>query len=267
VTRDDKGRILTAVLKADGRPVIPGGVEKMSKSKNNGVDPQALIDRFGADTVRLYTMFTAPPEQSLEWSDEGVEGAHRFLKRVWNLAMGQAERLRKGPADLSDLPSELKAIRREIHNALRKALFDYERQQFNTVVSACMAMVNSLGKVGEGKAARAVLHEGMGMVLRLLAPIAPHVTHHLWLELGFGADILEGGWPQVDEAALEQAQVEYVVQINGKLRGRVRVAADADRDAVAKVALANENVHKFVGTAEVRNIVLVPGKLINIVVR
>lgn len=267
VERDDKGRVLKALLKADGQPVQPGGVEKMSKSKNNGVDPQSLIDRFGADTVRLYTMSTAPPNQTLEWSDAGVEGAHRFLKRLWTFAATHQERLRKGPGDLSELGPELKAIRREVHGALRKALFDYERQQYNTVGAACMTMMNALGKVGDGKPARSLLHEGIGLLLRLLAPIAPHVTHHLWLELGYGADILAAPWPQVDEQALEQSQVEVVVQINGKLRGRVLVPADADREAVAETALANDKVAKHVGSAKVHKLVWVPGKLINILVR
>ncbi|MEJ2308380.1 MAG: leucine--tRNA ligase [Gammaproteobacteria bacterium] len=248
------------VLGADGQPVIAGGIEKMSKSKNNGVDPQTLIDRYGADTVRLYTMFTAPPDQSLEWSDEGVEGAHRFLKRLWALASGNAAAIR----DADDTPSGKSGeARREIHGALAKALFDYERQQFNTVVSACMTMVNVLNRQQDA----ALLREGMAIVLRLLSPIAPHVTHHLWRELGYGDDILAAGWPQVDEEALRQDSVEMVVQVNGKVRARVQVPADADKAVVEQAARDNEKVQKFVGDGAIVKVIVVPGKLVNIVVK
>ncbi len=260
VERDDKGRVIRAVLKADGQPVTPGGIEKMSKSKNNGVDPQALIDRYGADTVRLYTMFTAPPEQSLEWSDAGVEGAHRFLKRLWNLAARLADAGEAGTPDDS-----VREARRELHQQLKKALFDYQRHQFNTVVSACMSMVNVLNKLDDTPAGIAVLREGLGMVLRLLGPIAPHVTHHLWRELGFGEDILAAGWPQVDEKALATDSIELVVQVNGKVRGRVQVPAEADRDTIEQAARTNENVARFIEGKTVRKVIVVPGKLVNIV--
>jgi len=265
VQRDEKGRVLRAWLREDGQPVTPGGVEKMSKSKNNGVDPQALIDRYGADTVRLYTMFTAPPDQSLEWSDEGVEGAARFLKRLWALAdrasaLPPAERL-----GLDRLGDAQRGSRREIHAALQKALYDYERHQFNTVVSACMVIVNVLYKIGETPADRAVLEEGLGLLLRLLAPIAPHITHHLWRELGFGTDILAGGWPAADPDALRQDRIEYVVQVNGKVRAAVQVPAEADRGQIEQAALANEKVQRFVADAQVRKIVVVPNKLVNLV--
>ncbi len=260
VERDDKGRVVRAVLKADGQPVIPGGVEKMSKSKNNGVDPQALIDRYGADTVRLYTMFTAPPEQSLEWSDAGVEGAHRFLKRLWNLGTRLAAAGEPGTPDDS-----VREARLELHRQLQKALFDYERQQFNTVVSACMSMVNVLNKLDDTPAGNAVLREGIGIVLRLLAPIAPHITHHLWRELGYGEDILSAGWPQVDEEALACDTIELVVQVNGKVRGRVQVPAEADRESIEAAAQANENVARFIEGKTVRKVIVVPGKLVNIV--
>ncbi len=263
VVRDTKGRAVKAVLQADGEPVVIGGVEKMSKSKNNGIDPQALIDRYGADTVRLYTMFTAPPDQSLEWSDEGVEGAHRFLKRLWNLA-----RTRGGESgDLSKLDDKAQQARREIHNALKKAAFDYERQQFNTVVSACMSMVNTLYKLEQGAGANAVLHEGMGIVLRLLAPIAPHITHHLWRRLGYGDEILDAGWPQPDEEALRQEQIQYVIQVNGKVRARIQVPAEADKAVVETAALADPNVQRFIGDAQVRKVIVVPGRLVNIVAK
>ncbi len=260
VERDDKGRVLRAIAKADGEAVIAGGIEKMSKSKNNGVDPQTLIDRYGADTVRLYTMFTAPPDQSLEWSDEGVEGAHRFVKRVWALA------LRLGQADAGDSVAAAYAdARREIHGALQKALYDYQRQQYNTVVSACMTMVNILTRLDDTPAARTLLQEGLGIVLRLLAPIAPHVSHFLWRDLGFGDDILVAGWPTVDAAALVTASVRYVVQVNGKMRGKIEVAADADRASIEAAATGNENVARFLGDLTIRKVIVVPNKLVNIV--
>ena len=264
VVRDGKGRAVSATLKADGEAVTAGGIEKMSKSKNNGVDPQDLIDRFGADTVRLFTMFAAPPDQSLEWSDEGVEGAHRFVRRLWGVAARHPGASEVVPADLAEVQRE---ARREIHGALRKALFDYERQQFNTVVSACMTMVNVLARLGDTPADRAVLDEGLGILLRLLSPIAPHVAHHLWRELDYGDDILDAGWPEVDEAALLQENVEYVVQVNGKLRARIRVAADAGREAVEKLACEDADVRRFIGEAQIRKVIVVPGKLVNVVAK
>ena len=246
------------ILETDGKAVLCGGVEKMSKSKNNGVDPQHLISRYGADTVRLYTMFTAPPEQSLEWSDEGVEGAYRFLRRLWALAANNAAMIRATDGAPDKASQE---ARRDIHQVLKKALFDYERQQFNTVVSACMTLVNSLYKIEDAP----LLREGIGIVLQLLAPIAPHMTHHLWRELAYGEDILTAGWPRVDESALQQQRIEYVAQVNGKVRAKLEVPADADRPAIEALALQNENVKRFVGNAKVRKIIVVPGKLINIV--
>ena len=265
VNRDDKGRIVKSVLKSDGLPVTHGGVEKMSKSKNNGVDPQGLIDRYGADTVRLYAMFTAPPDQSLEWSDDGVEGASRFLRRLWSLAATKEEAINTASSPPADLTDSLQAARREIHATLNKALFDFERQQFNTVVSACMTMVNVLYKLGNSDGDRAVLREGMGIVLQLLAPIAPHVTHDLWRKLGYGEDILTSGWPQLDESALQQDSIEYVAQVNGKVRGKVSVPADAEKEAIEQAALANDNVQRFIADKTVRKIIVVPGKLINVV--
>jgi leucyl-tRNA synthetase len=271
VTRDDKGKLVGGVLKADGQPVSFGGVEKMSKSKNNGVDPEDLTSRYGADTVRLYTMFTSPPDQSLEWNDEGVEGAFRFLKRLWSLTAGRADLI--GAAAMAEaagdgLGEAAAAARREVHGTLKKALFDYERHQFNTVVSGCMTMVNSLSRLDpDAPGAPAVLAEGVSIVLRLLAPIAPHVTHHLWRELGFGDDILDAGWPAVDEAALKQDSIEYVVQVNGKVRAKVQVPADADKAAIEAAALADENVQRFVEGATVRKVIVVPNKLVNVVAK
>jgi len=264
VERDEKGRLGAARLKEDGEPVTYGGLEKMSKSKNNGVDPQALVDRYGADTVRLYTMFTSPPDQTLEWNDEGVEGASRFLRRLWSLAVTKTDVLTgAGISGVSDARST--TTRREIHATLKKARFDYERRQFNTVVSGCMTMVNALYRLDDSPAGMAVLREGLSIVLRLLGPIAPHITHELWRDLDYGEDILDADWPMVDETALRQDTIEYVVQVNGRVRGMIRVAADAGRGAVEQAALASENVRRFVGEAQVRKIILVPRKLVNVV--
>ena len=252
-------------LTATGGPVEYGGIEKMSKSKNNGIDPQGLIDRYGADTVRLYTMFTSPPDQSLEWSDEGVEGAHRFLKRLWALAVQREADIKAGPGDLANLNDAQKAARREIHEALKKAQFDYERQQFNTVISASMTMTNTLYKLGGEAGDKAVLYEGLGIVLRLLGPIAPHATHRLWHELGYGDEILDSEWPAMDESALKQESIQMVVQVNGKVRARIEVPADADKCTAEQTALADENVQRFIGDAQVRKVIVVPGKLVNVV--
>ncbi|MES9844302.1 MAG: leucine--tRNA ligase [Candidatus Sedimenticola sp. PURPLELP] len=265
--QDDKGRVLSAILSSDGQPVVVGGTEKMSKSKNNGVDPQQMVDRFGADTVRLYTMFTAPPDQSLEWSDEGVEGANRFIRRVWSLAASRADDIKSAGSDLGSLDEQQKETRREIHAALKQANFDYHRQQFNTVVSACMKTVNALYKLGDSDADKAVLHEGLAIVLRLLAPIAPHVTHKLWRELGYGDEILDASWPVADESALVQDSIQYVVQVNGKVRAKIDVPADAAKDAIEEQALADANVQKFIGDTTVRKVIVVPNKLVNIVAK
>jgi leucyl-tRNA synthetase len=263
IESDAKGKVLRAVLKSDGEPVIHGGIEKMSKSKNNGVDPEPLIERYGADTVRLYTMFTAPPDQSLEWSDDGVEGAHRFLRRLWNMALENSLAIREAKA--AELPDDEAArdARREIYTILKKALFDYERQQFNTVVSACMSIVNVLARLGNS----VLLREGLGIVLQLLAPIAPHISHKLWSELDYGDDVLVAGMPIMDEDALRQDSIEYVIQVNGKMRGKVKVAADADRESIEEAALGNENALRFIGEATVRKVIVVPGKLVNIVAK
>ncbi|MCG8036889.1 MAG: leucine--tRNA ligase [Candidatus Thiodiazotropha taylori] len=267
VSSDDKGRPLSALLKADNSAVQIGGIEKMSKSKNNGVDPQILIDRYGADTVRLYTMFTSPPDQSLEWSDDGVEGAYRFIKRLWALADSHQQQLSQPLAEVTDFSEEQKAARRELHELLKKALYDYQRQRFNNVVSASMGMTNILYKLGGSEQDLAILKEGLSLVLRLLAPIAPHVAHHLWRQLGFGEEILASDWPQPDEAALVQESLPYVVQVNGKVRANIQVPADADKAAVEAIALANDNVQRFIGEATVRKVIVVPNKLVNVVAK
>jgi len=267
VEHNERGQAVSARLITDGQPVEIGGIEKMSKSKNNGVDPQSMVDLFGADTVRLYTMFTSPPDQTLEWSDEGVEGAHRFIRRLWNLAWNRRDQLRRVEAEEAALDDEQKDARREIHAALKQAGFDYQRQQFNTVVSAGMKIVNTLYKLGNSEGDRRVLREGLGIALRLLAPIAPHVTHRLWRELDYGNEILESSWPEPDESALLQESMQYVVQVNGKVRAKIQVPADADRDQIGASALADPNARKFIAGAQVRKIIVVPGKLVNVVAK
>jgi leucyl-tRNA synthetase len=273
LTFDDKGRPQNAVLKADGQPVTIGGTEKMSKSKNNGIDPQAQIEQYGADTARLFTMFASPPEQTLEWSNSGVEGASRFLRRVWAYGYAQRERiaaaLAAGESNAS-FDDAQKTLRREVHKVLQQADYDLKRIQYNTVVSACMKMLNTLesAKLAEGAASSAVIAEGFSIFLRLLNPVAPHITHALWQDLGYAGvhgDILNVQWPQVDPAALEQAEIEMMIQVNGKLRGSVKVPKEADKAAVEAAALSSEAVQKFIeGTP--KKVIVVPGKLVNIVV-
>ena len=267
---DDKGRPQSAVLKADGAPVNLGGIEKMSKSKNNVVDPQLIIDQYGADTARLFTMFASPPEQTLEWSGAGVEGAHRFLRRVWAYAYAQSARVHGAPALATvALTDAHKALRREIHATLKQADYDIRRIQYNTVVSATMKMLNALegAKLGDAPADRAVSAETLGIFLRVLYPVAPHITQALWEELGYRAqlgDLLDAPWPQVDEAALVQDTIELMVQVNGKLRGSVKVPAGADRAAIEAAALADENVKRYV-TGAPKKVIVVPGRLVNVV--
>ncbi len=239
---------------------------KMSKSKGNTVDPQELIERYGADTVRLFIMFAAPPEQSLEWNDSGVEGAHRFIKKLWLFAHRYAEQIgcHGVEGDWDHLSEHSRGLRREIHEALRQALIDFGRYQFNTVVAACMKMMNSLTKL-EGSEGAAVRHEGFSILLRLLAPIAPHVSHTLWIELGYGDDILKAAWPVEDETALIKDSIELVVQVNGKVRGKINVATGADQEAIKQAAQDDANVQKFTKGKRVGKIIVVPGRLVNIV--
>jgi leucyl-tRNA synthetase len=243
--------------------VESGGIGTMSKSKNNGVDPQALIETYGADTARFFMMFASPPEQTLEWSDSGVQGAYRFLKRLWAFAHEHQAQLGKA----SGAGPQHKETRREIHLTLKQANYDLNKHQFNTVASACMKILNALERAPGGAGGfNPDLAEGMSILLRLLSPIAPHVTHELWRELGYGEDILHAPWPEPDPAALEQAEIELVVQVNGKLRGNIRVAKSAGREAIEAAAIANEHVQKFVAGQKVKKIVVVPGRLVNVVI-
>ncbi len=275
LTFDDKGRPHAARLKADGRPVAIGGIEKMAKSKNNGIDPQAQIDQYGADTARLFTMFASPPEQTLEWSGAGVEGAQRFLRRVWAFAYAQAPRVAAaiagaGAPDAAGLSEAHRTLRREMHKILQQADHDFQRIQYNTVVSACMKMLNTLeaAKLDASAASSAVIAEGLSIFLRMLYPVTPHITHVLWQELGYAkqqGDILDAHWPQVDAAALVQNEIELMIQVNGKLRGSITLPSDAHKAAIEAAALADERVRKFV-TGTPKKIIVVPGKLVNIVV-
>ncbi len=241
---------------------------KMSKSKGNTVDPQELIEQYGADTARLFMMFAAPPEQSLEWSDSGVEGASRFLKKIWNFAHSNQAALGADKSfDAANADKGQQAARREVHEILKQALFDFDKQQFNTVVAACMKIMNVLPGINEGGARDAAVNEGFSIMLRLLSPIAPHITHVLWRDLGYGDDILAAPWPQVDESALVRDSIEMVVQVNGKLRGKVDVPAAAGKDAIEAAALADGNVQKFTAGKDIAKVIVVPGKLVNIVVK
>jgi len=269
VKMDDKGKPLGAVLRADGQPVEMGGMGTMSKSKNNGVDPQKLVDEFGADTARLFMMFAAPPEQTLEWSDEGVQGSYRFMKRLWRSvfdhvsASGEIAKL--DPAQLT--PAQ-KDMRRLVHQTLNKVTDDIQRRRiFNTAIAAVMELMNALGKFNDNTPqGRAVSQEALEYAVLMLSPMIPHACHALWNELGHAGAIIDVSWPKVDSQALTQDTVEIVVQINGKLRGRVMIAAKATEAEARAAALGDENVSKWVEGKEIRKFVFVPSKLINIVV-
>ncbi|MDK2122494.1 leucine--tRNA ligase [Parachitinimonas caeni] len=265
VTHDDKGRPISAIAKEDGLPVIMGGIEKMSKSKNNVVEPKEIIARFGADTARLFTMFAGPPDQSAAWSDSGAEGAYRYLRRLWAFAHKHAEAIRSA-SGVGELDKDAKALRFEVHNTLKQINADYERLQFNTVVSGAMKLLNALDDFkGE---APAVLREGFGILLRTLYPASPHICYELWKELGYDkqfGDLLDTAWPEPAAEALTQDEIKLMVQINGKLRGEIHVPAAADRAEIEKLAIANSNVQKFLEGQSIKKVVVVPGRLINIV--
>jgi leucyl-tRNA synthetase len=281
---DEAGKVVGAKLKnpaTSGDGMLPvgtaidyEGVGTMSKSKNNGVDPQDLIEKYGADTARLYTMFTAPPEATLEWNDAAVEGSYRFLKRVWGFGAKHADALRLATAsNLSSaaLRPEAKKLRREMHLVLKQVSYDYERMQYNTVVSGCMKLLNALEDFAfDGSAGDQALRcEGMSLLLRMLYPACPHMAHAAWVELGFAAaagELLDAPWPLVDETALVQDELELVLQINGKLRGSVTVPASADKAAIEAAALASEAFIKQANGATPKKVVVVPGRLVNIVI-
>jgi len=282
---DEGGKIVGAKLKnavgdlPAGTAIDYEGVGTMSKSKNNGVDPQELIEKYGADTARLYTMFTAPPEATLEWNDAAVEGSYRFLRRVWNFGVklaaidsAAADAGVAGAKSLKDVEfsKEAKALRLEIHTVLKQIDYDYQRMQYNTVVSGAMKLLNALEdfKAMDSAGAVVALYEGFGILLRCLYPATPHVTHQLWSELGYAGalgDLLDAPWPQADEAALQQDEIELVLQINGKHRGAVRVPAGASKEAIEAAAVAHEVVQKQAAGAPVKRVIVVPGRLVNVV--
>ncbi|AEB86768.1 leucine--tRNA ligase [Alicycliphilus denitrificans] len=285
----DDGKIVGARLKNPaesgdgllpaGTPIDYEGVGTMSKSKNNGVDPQHLIEKYGADTARLYTMFTAPPELTLEWNDAAVEGSYRFLRRVWNFgvklsAIDKEAALKSvaGATSLKDVEfgKEARALRLEIHTVLKQVDYDYQRMQYNTVVSGAMKMINALEdfKAMDGAGAQVALIEGFGILLRVLYPATPHITHVLWQGLGYAGalgDLLDAAWPQADPQALVQDELELMLQVNGKLRGAIRVAATADKASIEQAALASPDLHKFAEGRAPKKIVIVPGRLVNVV--
>lgn len=263
---DANGKIMGAKALKDGLPVDFQGMGTMSKSKRNGVDPQSLIEQYGADTARFFMMFAAPPEQTLEWSDSGVEGSHRFLRRVWSFGhLLSSEQKQALPSKLS---TSLSAIRREVHLTLKQASFDLSRQQFNTVASGTMKLLNTLEKLPKEAEQnwQAVAFEGFSILLRLLSPIAPHITQSLWETLGFGDDILKATWPEALQSAMVQDEVEYVVQVNGKLRGSITLAKSMEKAQIEAIAVNQPFVQKHLENASVRKIIVVPNKLINIVV-
>ena len=267
IERDAKAKIIGARLKTDGLPVEIGGTEKMSKSKNNGVDPQAMIDAYGADTCRLFMMFASPPDMSLEWSDSGVEGASRFLRRVWRLAQAHVAQGLPAKADFSALNDAQKAVRRATHSAIRQASIDVgQHHKFNTAIAQVMTLMNVLEKASqETDLDRALIQEGLEAVTLILAPITPHISHGLWQSLGHSGAAIDAGWPSVDESALVQDSLQLVIQVNGKLRGQIEMPAGASREEIEAAARSNENVLRFTEGLSIRKVIVVPGKLVNIV--
>ena len=267
VEQDEKGRTVKATETATGDEVHSGGVTKMSKSKNNGVDPQTAIDKHGADTVRLFTMFAAPPEQTLEWSDDGVSGAHRFLRKLWTMVHSHIQQGSVAPLDSAALNEGQKDLRRKTHETINKVNDDYGRRNtFNTAIAAVMELLNEVGKLSDDQPQSiAVRHEALTSAILLLSPIAPHICHSLWLAMGNQQAVADAAWPSVDESALVRSSIEMVVQVNGKVRGKIQVAADAPRDEVEKLALEDDNVQRFTEGVTIRKIIVVPGRLVNIV--
>jgi leucyl-tRNA synthetase len=271
VVRDEHAKVISATSKADGLPVTYEGWTTMSKSNNNGFDPQDLIEKYGADTARLYTMFTAPPEATLEWNDAALEGSYRFLRRVWNHGCKLAGASDKGAGKLSALGKQGKALRFEIHTVLKQVDYDYQRMQYNTVVSGAMKLLNALEdfKGADEPGAVAAAREGFGILLRVLYPVTPHIAHELWHALGYAkeqGELLDAPWPKVEEKALVQDEIELVLQINGKHRGAVRVPAHASRHEIEKLALASADFAKHAGDAQPKKVIVVPGRLVNVVI-
>ncbi|MAY93187.1 MAG: leucine--tRNA ligase [Haliea sp.] len=267
VERDERGRVLRAVERQSGDEVLSGGVTKMSKSKNNGIDPHSAVETFGADTVRLFTMFAAPPEQTLEWHDAGVEGASRFLRKLWKQVHAHLEAGESADLASATLRDAERQLRRKAHETIAKVSDDYGRRQtFNTAVAAIMELCNDIARLDQSEpAARAVVREALQAVVLMLSPIVPHICHHLWPLLGGNGPLLDAPWPQVDESALVRDSIDMAVQVNGKVRAQIAVAADADKATVEATAMAQDNVQRFLDGVTVRKVIVVPGKLVNIV--
>jgi leucyl-tRNA synthetase len=271
IAYDDKGQPVSATAIEDGEPVALGGIEKMSKSKNNVVEPRDIIQKFGADTARMFTMFAGPPDQSAAWSDSGAEGSFRYLRRLWAFGVKHADAIRNARALGTEHSEGAQALRRDVHVLLRQISHDYDRLQYNTVISGAMKLLNALeaAKLTATPADTAVLREGMGILLRTLYPAAPHITHALWGELGFEASLgglLDAPWPEVDGAALAQTEIELMLQVNGKLRGSIRVPADAGKHAIEAAALKSPEFIKFAEGKRPKKVIVVPGRLVNVVV-
>jgi leucyl-tRNA synthetase len=260
IVRDEHAKVISATAKSDGLPVVYEGWTTMSKSKNNGVDPQELIEKYGADTARLYTMFTA------------LEGSHRFLRRVWNFGYKlHAAGIGAGKGVKVTFGQDSKALRLEIHSLLKQVDYDYQRMQYNTVVSGAMKLLNALEdcKATTGTGVAEAMHEGFGILLRVLYPVTPHIANALWQDLGFAqahGELLDAPWPQVDQDALKQDEIELVLQVNGKLRGSVRVPATASKHEIEKLAVASEAFLQHAGGASAKKVIVVPGRLVNVVV-
>lgn len=267
---DEKGAVVKGKLKSDGTEVQYGGVIKMSKSKNNGIDPQTLIDLYGADTLRLYIMFAAPPEQTLEWSDSAVEGASRYLNRVWRLVQGFVAQGNVAAASSSDgLSKPQKAVRLKVYETLQKVTDDMGRRlHFNTAIAATMELLNDLTRFADDSTeGRAVMQEALELLTLMISPMAPHIAQSLWEALGHDSLVVQAAWPKMDASALVKDEIEIMVQVNGKLRGKIEVAADADKETILAAAKANEQVAKFVKGFEILKEIVVPGRLVNIVVK
>ena len=266
--RDEKGRIIKAT-DPEGRELVHTGMTKMSKSKNNGIDPQEMVEKYGADTVRLFMMFASPAEMTLEWQESGVEGAKRFLGRVWNLVYEYSQNPAKTALDVTALSADQKALRRDVHKTIAKVSDDIGRRQtFNTAIAAVMELMNKLTRAPlESEQDRAVMAEALSAVVRMLYPITPHICFELWKALGNESNIDNAEWVKADEAAMVEDEKLIVVQVNGKVRGKVTVAADADEETVKTVAFADENVKKFTDNAQIVKVIYVPGKLLNVVVK
>ncbi|PXW87761.1 leucyl-tRNA synthetase [Nitrosomonas sp. Nm84] len=267
---DEQGKRCGAVLQSDNQPVESGGIGTMSKSKNNGVDPQKLVEEYGADTARLFMMFASPPTQTLEWADAGVDGAYRFLKRLWKQAYTHLQHgvVRIDPTLHQTLLPELKTLRMQLHQTVAKVSDDLERRHtFNTAIAAVMELMNGLAKIQTtDPASRNLMQEALENIVLLLSPIVPHICHELWRELKPGTELFDQPWPQADTAAMVQDEIKLIVQVNGKLRGQINIAKDAGKEVIENAALTNEHIQKFIEGQTIKKIIVVPGKLVNIVV-